>query len=139
MASEQDIPTQQEITEALKIHQDIDTEEQNWRKSRRTVGKLLRVAQGAAALVPRIAELQAEIAQLQGNKTSLEQSARELRKELDELKGDLRDAQKAGKLRTLIAEREAHAAALNTEIAEKESRKAAQDADYEAFRTRHSL
>ena len=139
MTSEQEIPTQAEIIEGLKTLQDINTEEQNWRKTRQMVGKLLRAAQGAAAAVPQIAALKAEISQLEREKASREQSVRELRKEVDALKDDLRDAQRAGKLRTLIAERETRAAALDTEITEKDSRNAALDADLGALRTRHGF
>jgi chromosome segregation ATPase len=117
----------------------VRTEQKTFHSWLQDLDELSDVADDAERLAVQVPELQGEVAALQLRKTELEQSLQRLSGEVKTVADDVKEARNAGRLASLIQEREGRLATLDTDIAAKEADLVAVTAAFDKFKTEHKL
>ena len=117
----------------------IRAEQQAFQSWLSGLDQLAQMAEEAERLVGQKPQLEGEIAILQSRKTELEQSVQRLTGEAKTVADDVKEARNAGRLASLIQEREGRLATLDADITAKESDLATITAAFDKFKTEHKL
>jgi hypothetical protein len=110
--------TVRQIDESLAALEAEERQERNRQAWRVQLPVLLQIARTAKVVALQNDKLQEENRTLEGRRVELEQSVRLLLDQVHALEDDLREAQQAGKLKSLIEERERHLAELDAKVGE---------------------